>query len=773
MVTTLVDSLIRWRVGWLVLAAVLFGFAWSSAQKLSFNRRIESMFPVDDPRYVSYQQVHDWFGNAETTIIAYDDPELFSELGLARLQQLHNELLAVPGVAGVVSLNQIRRPSAPLDSRTLLQQLEQGAVSADSLRGEVVSSRLYRERLVSASGESAILWVELERDDPDAGIQTRASALAKLSKICLEHRPVAMLAGGPVLVDEVFTVLEQDGVTLGLASSLILTLVILVLFKNLRWVLLPLLVVQLAVVMTKGALQISGLQMTMVSSPLVALVTVIGVATVVHLTVRYREERQSAEAVEALRKTLTHVGPAIFWTCVTTLLGFAALQISHVGPVRNFGLMMSIGSGMVLAATILLTAGCVLLLPRLLSDRPGEAWFERGVTAALGGLIASVKQNPGRLLLALALVLIWGVVGISRIEVATDFNENFRQSSQIVKSFDFLRERIEGINALDVIFTVPADASVPMEETLGRLRELQRELELNPRVAQTLSVAEILDMMPGKSAEIPDEDSPPPEGRRNRWLPTLPSFQLNISDSTKLATIERFEPGLVGKLWNRNAQAFRVIVQVGHAPGSQEKLAVVETIEQISRKHFPDAQVTGIYVMMVYLVQHLLADQWTTFGLSLALILITMSWAFRSLTLAVLALIPNVAPIVLVVGAMGWWGLKMNMASAMIASVSLGLSVDFSIHYLWRFKEEFRKTSDVYEALRCAHGSVGLSMVLANLALTAGFLVLLASSLLPTVHFGLLVTVAMLGGLIGNLAVLPMFLRWRYAGKTLETSTPA
>jgi predicted RND superfamily exporter protein len=137
--------------------------------------------------------------------------------------------------------------------------------------------------------------------------------------------------------------------------------------------------------------------------------------------------------------------------------------------------------------------------------------------------------------------------------------------------------------------------------------------------------------------------------------------------------------------------------------------------------------------------------------------------AFRDWRLGLIALIPNATPILIVVGVMGWAGLKVNVATAMLASVSMGLAVDFSIHYLYRFQHELRSGKSFHDAVRDAHGSVGLAMVLANIALIAGFSTLVISAFIPTVHFGLLVSVAMLGGLVGNLISLPILLRLLYA----------
>jgi uncharacterized protein len=155
----------------------------------------------------------------------------------------------------------------------------------------------------------------------------------------------------------------------------------------------------------------------------------------------------------------------------------------------------------------------------------------------------------------------------------------------------------------------------------------------------------------------------------------------------------------------------------------------------------------------------MLSDQWITFSVAVVSIFFMLSLSFRSIGLGLIAMVPNVSPILIVIGTMGWLGLKLNMATAMLASVSMGLAVDFSIHYLHRFRLEMRSGNDFDAAIRRAHGTVGLAIILANLALIAGFMVLTLSEFVPTVQFGYLVTIVMLGGLSANLIVLPMLLR--------------
>ncbi|HMO15008.1 MAG TPA: MMPL family transporter [Pirellulaceae bacterium] len=751
----LVDFCIRFRWPLFLSGVIAFLIAWPASRSLEYDRRLESMFRPDDPRYQQYVEFKQIFGGLETCIIAYDDDDLFSSQGLRRLQQLREKLLAEPGVDSVLCLDNARRPGSPFDGRTLREQLEAGLLSPEALEHEILTSRLYRGRLVSADGRTAILWVSLAADEALA--RQRGNTIDQLRKICAGHSPQAVLAGGPVLVNEVFRHLERDGRTLGIASSVLLGLVITVLFRNWRWIVLPLLVVQFAIVWTKATLAWSGIQMSMVSSPLVALVTVIGVATIVHLTVRFRECRLSSDSRSSLKLAMLHVGPAVFWTCMTTVAGFAALLASHVAPVANFGLMMALGCVYVFVAAGLLSPVIVLSCKQF-ANLPGRLPIEDQVVAGLRGLVTRIEGYPYQIGGSLALLILVTAWGISRVQIATDFNENFRRSSEIVKSFNFLMERIDGINTIEMLLPVADKRGAPLDRSLTQVREMQEELERESLIASTMSVVDILDFVQiglPDQRESQDPLAPPRLLRRfGRLIPPI-----DIPQRAKLAALDRLEPSFVAGYWNRDAGFMRVIVQARHVEGAAAKIRLIEKIEEVGQRHFPGAKTTGMYVLTIFLSESLMSDQWTTFTISLMAIATMLMISLQSWRLGLIALVPNVGPILMVMGAMGWFGFKINMATAMLASVSLGLSVDFSIHYLRRFQEERRAGRGLVDAMTTAHGSVGLAMVVANVALIVGFLALLLSSLIPTVHFGLLVSVAMLGGLIGNLVILPLLLR--------------
>lgn len=752
LLVTTVDAVLRHRVWLLAACLAAAGLAVGPSMRLEFDRSLEGLFNAGDPRLISYLEDKTLFGGAETGIVAYTDPELLTSAGLRRLEQFDARLHALAGVESVFSLAHARLPGAPLSTLSLREHLDQKTVSPSELRAELRGCDLYRGRLLSDDGQTTVLLVGFASGEKE--IASRDETIEHIRALCDAHQPPAVLAGGPVLVNDVFEHLEQDGRTLGIASSLVLAVVIAILFRNLRWILLPLAVVQLTLVWTKALLVVGGLRLSMVSSPLVALVTVIGTATVVHVTIRFREERTAHDPHEALRRTLIQIGPAIFWTCVTTAVGFSSLLVSRVAPVGSFGGMMTLGAGLVFVAAFGLLPGGVLL-GRYGTD-PARAPGERHVAALLNHVVVAVERHPWRVAgIGLALLALTSV-GIFKLEVATDFDENFRHTSPIVKSYHFIIDRMETTETFDVLIDVPKQPrGKELDDLLESVRGLQRELSDERNVVGTLSVVNMLDFMTGT-----DKNRASPA----TWLSAV-ALQ-NMTAAQRLLLLRVLQPELVAGFWNQDRGVMRIIVQVGPIRGTNEKLQRVEAIERLAGERFPQARVAGVAILLTYLVKSLLADQWISFGLAVVAIVAMLMLAFRDWRLGLIALIPNAAPILIVVGVMGWAGLKVNVATAMLASVSMGLAVDFSIHYLYRFQHEMQAGKSFGEAVRDAHGSVGLAMVLANIALVAGFSTLVISEFMPTVHFGLLVSVAMLGGLAGNLIALPILLRvfYRHAG---------
>ena len=733
----LADQLIRWRWALLSVAlAITAAGIWPSTQ-LRFDTSIVNMFAADDPILVDYVHSTELFGGDEVIVVSYTDPELLTAAGLLRVHELAHKFRKIgPSIQQVLCLADSPWPLSPLDPRPLYRQVESRQLNPETLKEALLGSHLFRNLLIGEDGQTTALSLSLRLRVSD---QERDDTI-----IADTNRPFdTVVAGGPMLTHDAAIYVDQDSRTLGMVSTIVLSLVIGLLFRRIRWVVLPMAVVHVTLIWTKSLLWLTSAELSMVSTTLTALVTVVGVASMIQVTARYREERARAEVRDALQRTLATAGPAVFWASLTTAAGFASLLVTSIVPVRDFAIMLSMASLLVFLAAAALSPA-VVLCGRRPSDpgtAPGEKQLDRLLTASMDWSLG----HPWLVGLTALVLLVLTVAGILRIHSETDFTRNFRRSSGIVRAYTFVEERMGGIGLIELEFAA-ADGLTP--EMLDRLRALESKLRENPRITTVLGIADILDFYKvGRSSLI----------RR------LVSDERILS--TQLSLLRSQRPEIIREFWNEDARQMRIMLRSRESAPSTEKDALIAWISQATHEHLdrPEAsaevRVTGIYVLLNHIVGGLMADQLNAFLLATAAVFTIMCIALRSVRLAIIGMVPKIGPILMVLGAMGWLGVPIDMGTPMIASVSMGISVGFSIHYLYRFRQERLAGVPFEEALRSTHRGVGGAMVFSNLALVVGFGVLTLSKFIPTVHFSVLVDVALIGGLAGNLLVLPVLLK--------------
>jgi len=743
----IVDKLIAWRAPLVLLGIVAALVAFFPAQRLQFDRSIENMFAPEDPLLVPYKRLKRTFGGNEIVLAVYVDEGLLHPegQGIGRLADVSRRLKAVPGVSDVVSLDQPLGESVVDDRHRLARP----------------TRKLFEGYTHSADGRVAavvcMLAPESETDVPRPEVIDR---MREVVRTLPEPMHSGMITGEPVMVVDGFRYVEADGVRLGWTSSLLLGATILLCFRSLRWVIVPIAVVQLALVLTQATLVWAGFELSMVSSMLTAIVTVVGIATVVHVIVRFREARLGGLSPrEALSRAGALLAGPVFWACSTTAVGFASLMVAEVGPVQDFGLMMAIGSLMVLVSVALVLPG-LALLGRWDPD-PKRAWGEKVLDHELSRVVGWVERRPKAVGLASLVVVGAAALGVYRLEVESDFTKNFRAHSPIVRSYAFVETNLGGAGVWDVILPAPEWLDW---EYLGKVRRLEDRLRREvvvpgPDGKPAPGLTKVLSLADGVVAASTTDPDRMRRGLRRRLM-------VNVA----LRLFSGKMPALVEALHGQDPEQpgrhfLRIMLRAAEQQPSAQKRAIIAQVERISREEFPPtdeapgAEVTGFFVLLTSLIHSVLRDQWITFSVAVVGIGLMMVVAMRSLVLALVALVPNALPILVVTGLMGWLGLKINMGAAMIAAVSMGLSIDSSIHYIAAFRRVRAEGASPADALAAVHQSVGRAMVFSILALIVGFTALAASQFVPTIYFGVLVSLSMLGGLAGNLVVLPLLLK--------------
>lgn len=709
-----------------VLATVVSYFP---ARTLKLDESIESFFSPSDPLLRDYLESKKNFGGDEFVLVAYTPLPKPGSTAPANLTSSHvldeseafaAELSRVPGVKASSTLH-------------LKQAFRPPGVPMFFLRMPSVSNGIFNQvRGVLISEDRRTLSIALRLLPESQSSVPRRQTIQQIRDLAARHQPAAYVAGEPVQVQDMFLYVERDSVLLGITSTALLMLVIALMFRSLRWMILPLFVVHPTLLWTKGLLASTGLRLSMVSTMLTSLTTIIGVATVMHVAIEFREARQNWSRTDSLKRSLQKLTIPIFWTIVTTAIGFGSLLTSQITPVRSFGLMMLVSTGLVLVACACFLPSAILIGRHVSDPRYGrsEASLTRGLERLFDAVTTRRKTAIG-ILIGMSCV---AAFGLKYVRVETDFSQNFRHNSPIVQSLDFFESKFGGVGSWEVNFSAPTQLDEKFLDRVRRLSQDLRQLQESPRSETEGQLTKVI-ALPDTLDVIPKIAAPTLEERR--------------------AILKQKQPEYEPTLYNPHNGRMRLVLRARERQPAEAKLQLIQRVLRIAQAEFPDAKVTGLYVLLANLISSLLMDQLTSFGLSVALIIVCVWIPFRRLTWAVIAMFPNVLPTLWLIGGMGWLGLPINIGTAMIASVSLGLTIDSSIHYLSAYQSATRRGISHRLALREASTHIGRALVLANAALVIGFSVLALSNFLPLVYFGVLVSFAMISGLIGNLVLLP------------------
>ena len=335
-------AVIHWRLAILAVAAIVTILAWPIAARLNFDQSIESLYADDDQHFAAYARSKKHFGGDEFAIVAWEETGILSE----------DSTSVSPGSRG--------RIEALAEKLSLIPGVEPGSVqhAVDALafpykRDQV--ARLIEGMLIGSDHNTTAIVVRLLPES--SAPVSRAETVAQIRQLARTHQPPAYVVGEPVQIHDMFRYVEEDGNELFQFSLVLLACVLFILFRTLRWVVLPIVVVVFTIRWTEALLVLAGAQLSMVSSMMNSLVTIIGVATSTHLAMRFREYARTMERRPALVRALAELVPPIFWTCATTAVGFAALLSSSITPVRSFGLMMALATLLIFIVVVVVAPG--------------------------------------------------------------------------------------------------------------------------------------------------------------------------------------------------------------------------------------------------------------------------------------------------------------------------------------------------------------------------------------------------------------------------------
>lgn len=693
-------------------------------------------------------------------------------------------------------------------------------VDLEAVRKEVSSSPVFGEVVLSSDGKTSAILLNLKDDERVNSLLIERSRLrdkqfehglseseaAELERVSAEydlaravfddirHRDIAAirailepyraagtlhLGGVPMISDDMITYIGNDLVTFGAGVLAFIVIALAFIFRRVRWVVLPLVSCFFAGLMMIGLLGLAGWKVTVISSNFMALMLIITMSMNMHLIVRYRQlhaDRPDASQMGLVSETVSRMVWPCLYTALTTIIGFSSLVFSGIKPVIDFGWMMSIGLCVTFATTFLLFPAILMLMGRLEND--GKADGPVPATAAL----ATLTQRHGGLVLMLgAIAAALSAVGISRLEVENSFINYFREHTEISQGMRVIDADLGGTTPLDILLHFESEAEETDEECadlsklseedreycedmelmaeekdsdpaeawftssrIERIKAVQNYLESQEAVGKVLSFASVLAV--GESI--------------NDNKPFTP-FELAIVYKRLPEDIRK---ALVDPFISFEANEARVSLRIRDSLPDLRRAQLIEKIrtELNTEVGIPPEQytVSGILVLYSNMLQSLFQSQIQTVGAVLAGIALMFLVLFRSVSLAIIGIVPNALGAALVLGVMGLADIPLDMMTITIAAITIGIAVDNAIHYLYRFREEYAIHGDYLKTMNVCHANIGRAVLYTSITIVFGFSILVMSNFIPTILFGLLTASAMLIALLSALTLLPKLILW-------------
>jgi uncharacterized protein len=744
----------KWLVAMLAITACLAPFV----VRIPFVFDIAEMFATDDPAVEPNDRFRALFGRDDNiVIIAWSDPELLSPAGIAKIERISNALEEHEGVDSVLSLTTAKEIRGTDDGFGLVPLVELGNVETmdfAALLDHLNTDPLWQRMLVGEKGDATAIVVQLEHDvNHETG---REKLFASIDKMLVEEGGEYHWGGVPVIRSAFVGYMKHDVRTFIPLTIVVCLFLTYLLYRNFRPVLLILVINVGTVIWTFGLMGLAGGSINIITIALPTLLMVMGTAYGVHLVGRYIEELSAGkDRDEAVATTLRHLTLAIFMTSLTTGVGFLSLLVMRVRLVRMFGIYAALGVMVAFAITIM------FLGPMLLKLKP----LGGATVAGFGGdrfrryLLWNWRVVRERKYLVAAisgLLAVASIYGITQIEINARLMIEMDPKSKEYVANDFLEEHLAGVISLNLMVVGEPDAFLQPEmlRKLDKVYTYAREGTLangEPAVDHALAFSEIVKVMnmamhEGAPAYRRIPQFTPEEGGEVRARQAVAQYLLlygDPDDFSGLVTPDYHAARLVLRLKDRGTKVFRPIER---------------DLLTFARETFGDdatVEVVGETVMAGYIVNRLVRDMTKSLVLAAFVIVLVFFALFRSLRLGLLAMIPNILPLVVTMAALGYLGVVLRTSIVMVFSISLGIAVDDTIHFVTRLRSESRQGKSLDEAIGATFLGTGRAIVFTSVILFAGFSLLIFGSFLPSRNFGWLSALTMVTALIGDMFLLP------------------
>ncbi len=727
----------------------------------------------------------------------------------------------VKEVRSILNMPLLFSPTVSLsDIQGGMKTIEEGNVDIELAKQEFQSNPFYKNAFVSEDQlTTAILimlegdekWNELRKARDNLKIKELESRLTPKEKIELikanhkynEYKTVAnkrsadriqevrdvmnkhrdgddvrmFLGGASMVVVDALSFIKNDLSKFSIGVVIFLIIALAVFFRQLRWVVIPVLCCTVSTIAMVGLMGALDWRVNPISSNFVALLLIIAMSIVIHLVVRYRElvfsYPDESQAFLVANTTRAMFSPCLY-TSLTTMAAFTSLTMSGIVPVESFGKVMTLGIGLSMVVCFVVFPAVLMLIPVKKNQ------YEARVNSVLTSTLARFCEKNGKgVIIATTIVALLAAYGFTRLTVENRFIDYFHSHTEIYQGMLEIDTKLGGTTPLDIIIDAPqsffdekaAEESMSDDDfdDFAEFEEFEAsEGDSNPLADSYWFTPSKLDLL----VNIHDYLESLPETGQVLSIASTYKAVVRINhdqpfDSLKLQLLHSFVPDdlkelMMNPYMSDDGNQVRFSIRVIDSQKNLERSALLKQIKSdlVEKFGLEPKQVRPSSFVVLYnnMLQSLFESQFSTLGVVFLGILGMFVILFRSLKVALVAIIPNMFAAAVIIGLMGLIGLPLDLMTITVAAITIGIGVDDTIHYVHRFKEEFEKDSSYIESMKRSHRSIGMALYYTSLTIIFGFSILTASNFMPTVHFGMLTGLAMFVALIANLTLLPVLL---------------
>jgi predicted RND superfamily exporter protein len=686
----------------------------------------------DQPSKLFYDQTRRIFGSDETLIItvaAADvfTPEVFDTV--TRMTQRIAEIGAVRDVISLANAVDIRSIDDGLDISPFASGLEDGSATLDLIRGRVLGNPVYAGNLVSVTGDATALVVYF--DDISDFEYMRGGVHEQITRIIEEERGSSdtYITGTPFFKVAMAESLIKDLLWTPPLITVILVIVLVVAYRTLIGVIAPLLTVGVGVILTLGTISALGHSLSMISVLVPPLLMILGFTYAVHVTSEYHQLRKQPDSgVPIIKQALQHMILPVTLTGLTTIAGFIALMANPIDAVQEFGIFAAIGVVYITLLSITFTPALLKVLDRKPRSTANE---DRAVTRGFDRFVERIAlfdlKHRNVIFVVAAILFLLALAGITRIHVSTESITNFAADSEVRKGFDIVNEKLGGANNFYIVLEGAHRDAFKEPANLRQLQELQAWLLEQPEIGGTLSVADYLMLI---NQAFNDNDPA---------YHTIPDNKRLITQLLFLSASEDLD-----RIVDSRYQTTNLVVR-SKVINSDKMTDLIERIEA-RLTQLPEqlkATVTGNPVLISETLTNIIVGQARSVGLALVIVYLILAVMFMSQRIGFVALLPNILPVAVYFGSLGFFGISLNPSTSLIAPMVLGIAIDDTIHYFSRFNREVHLHANDRKATLLAMKAVGRPVTLTSLGLCLGFLVLMNSELRMQAQVGIMASYAL------------------------------